>query len=140
MTKNELVSSWGQAAESGSLLTAKHDPNNLTIVWPKFRSVLSYELSSSLEQFIKGGEYTINFYQDSLYPGGSGYYEVTPDSGSSFSIPGSGVDSGSITPTTALDRLILVYGKQLGWHAYAETSSYISGAMTSGRLTLSASF
>src|SRR5262245_23804092 len=108
MNKNDLLIQWGQAAESGSLLTAKHDPNNLTITWPKFRSVLSYELSTSLEGFIKSGDYSINHYRDASYPKGSGYFEVTPNPGSTFSIPGSGVESGSITPTRALDRLILV--------------------------------
>ena len=48
MTKNELVSAWGNAADSGSLLTAKHDPNNLSIAWPKYRTVLSHDLASKL--------------------------------------------------------------------------------------------
>jgi hypothetical protein len=140
MNKSDLISQWGQAAESGSLLTAKHDPGNLTITWPKFRSVLSYELSASLETFIKSGEYSVNHYHDSRYPKGSGFFEVTPNPGSTFSIPGSGVESGSITPTQALDRLILVYGQNQGWHSYAETSSFISGGISSGRLTLSGSY
>jgi hypothetical protein len=140
MNRNNLISQWGQAAESGSLLTAKHDPNNLTITWPKYRSVLSQELSSNLEDFIKSGEYLIKYYSDSNYPNGSGYFEITPNSGSHFSIPGSGVESGSITSTQALDRLILVYGNNQGWHTYAETSSFISGAIVSGRLTLSGSY
>jgi hypothetical protein len=140
MDKSGLISQWGQAAESGSLLTAKHDPNNLTIAWQKFRSVLSYDLSSSLVTFIKSGEYSINHYHDSHYPKGSGYFEATPNPDSTFYIPGSGVESGSITPTQALERLILVYGQNQSWHTYAETSSFISGAISSGRLTLSGSY
>jgi hypothetical protein len=140
MDKDELINKWSTAAETGSLLTAKHDPNNLNITWANYRSVLSYDLSASLEKFIKSGEYSINHYGDTRYPKGSGYFEVIPNTGSTFSIPGSGVPAGSVTPTEAFDRLVIVHGKDLGWHAYSETSSYISASVTSGRLTLSASW
>jgi hypothetical protein len=140
MDRNQLITQWAQAAGTGNLLTAKHDPNNLSITWNGYRSVISHDLSASFEAFIKSGEYTINQFQDSKYPNGSGYYEVIPNTGSTFSVPGSGVPSGSVTPTQALDRLVLIYGPKQGWHAYAETSSIISGAVVSGRLSPVGSF
>jgi hypothetical protein len=140
MDRNDFISEWAQAADSGTLLTPKHDPANLNITWSKYRSVLSSELSGNLSNFIKSGEYSIQRYHDANYSNGSGYFALTPNSGSPFSVPGSGVPSGSITPTAALDRLILVYGPVQHWHVYAESSSFISGAKASGRLTESGSF
>jgi hypothetical protein len=140
MDRQQLIGQWTQVAESGTLMSAKHDPNELSITWEKYRSVISFDLSSSLEGFIKSGEYAVNQYYDSLYPSGLGYYEVIPNAGSTFTVPGSGVPSGSVTPTHALDRLILIYGQKQGWHAYAETSSFISGAISSGRLSPVQSF
>jgi len=140
MDRISLIAQWDQAAATGSLLTAKHDPNNLSITWDSYRSVISNDLSSSLQIFIKSGDYKINQFHDSRYPKNSGYYELIPNSNSTFSIPGSGVPSGSVTPTEALDRLVLVCGPKQGWHAYAETSSFISGSVASGRLSPSGSF
>ena len=140
MDRNQLITSWGQVAESGNLLISKHDPNDLGVVLNKYRSVISYELSSSLEGFIKSGEYTINQYADTRYPGGSGYFEIIPNAGSTFSVPGSGVPAFSTTPTEALDRLIMVYGYKLGWHVHAETSSVIQNEIATGRFSLITSY
>jgi len=140
MDRKELIASWGQAAESGSLLIRKHDPNHLAITYSTYRSVISHDLSSSLESFIKSGEYTINQYSDTKYAGGSGYFEIIPNAASTFSVPGSGVPAFSTTPNAPLDRLIMVHGYKLGWHVNAQTSSVIRNDIATGRFTLVSSY
>lgn len=139
MNRSELTGSWIEAARSGSLLTPKHDPNNLSISFGSYRTILSAQMSASLEAFIGSGEYDITRYADSRYPTGAGLFEVAPRSGSGFSIVGSGMQSGSLTPTGTLDRLVFVSGSKQGWHVYAESSGQLSSSVSSGRLTRSGS-
>jgi hypothetical protein len=136
MERRSIVSKWKEAAESGSLLTPRHDPNNLTFVWSSYRSILTQQMSGSLKQFIDSGNYTIKVYSDANYPGGAGLFEVIPDPASGFSVVGSGVPSGSITPSGSLDRLIFVSGIVQGWHVYAESSQQIYSSIAAGRLSL----
>ena len=136
MDKANLINEWSNAIQSGSFLTAKHDPTNLSISWASFRTVLTAEASSSLETFIGSGNYAVRVYDDKKYPSGSGYYEIIPSGSSAFSIAGSGVASGSVTPSGSYDRLVVVYGRKDGWHVYAENSAIISGSVSSGRFNL----
>ena len=140
MKREDFTSQWINAAESGTLLTAKHDPNNLHITWEKYRSVLNHVMSGNLLEFLQSDNYAINRYQDTKYPNGSGYFELIPSPSSGFSVVGSGVSSGSITPSGSLDRLIIVSGTEQGWHVYSESSEIISGSNVSGRLTLLQTF
>jgi len=136
MTCEELIEHWKNAASSGSLLSPKHDPNNLAITWSSYRSILTQQMSGSLQTFIHSGNYTINQYSDVNYPTAAGLFELIPEPSSGFSVVGSGIASGSMTPSDSLDILILVSGNIQGWHIYAESSSVLSGSVSSGRLTL----
>jgi len=139
MDKHDLIAEWSKAIDSGSFLTAKHDPNNLSIGWGKFRTVLSSEASASLENFIKSGSYGVQVYEDANYSGGSGLFEIIPSGSCPFSVAGSGVASGSLTPSGSYNRLVVVHGKTDGWHVFAEDSARISGSISSGRLNLKCS-
>ncbi|MBN8616506.1 MAG: hypothetical protein J0L92_38330 [Deltaproteobacteria bacterium] len=137
--REELIRSWSDAATSGSLLTAKHDPNGVVAPAASYRSVLTHQMSASLESFVQSGRYVIRQYHDSQYPKGAGYFEVAPDPASGFSVVGSGVPSGSMAPTGSLDRLVFVSGSNQGWHVYAESTSDIAAMVAAGRLRLSGS-
>ena len=52
-TRAELEAEWSSAATSGTLLTAKHDPNGLGTAWASYRTVLTPQVSASLEAFVK---------------------------------------------------------------------------------------
>jgi hypothetical protein len=130
------IHEWVRAAESGSLLTPKHDPGELHVTWARARSILSNELSSNLCNFISGRNYTVNHYADSRYPHGLGYFEIIPDHSTSFTIPGSGVAPYALLPSVAYDRLIIISGLNQGWHIIAESSLTISGSISGGRLHL----
>ena len=136
MERTALILQWKKDAESGSLLTPKHDPNSHTFDWVPYRSVLTQHMSGSLKEFIYSGDYSIKLYSDSLYPNGAGYFEVIPNPSSGSSLVGFQLPSGSITPTANYDRLIFVSGSLQGWHVYAESSQQISSSLASGRLTL----
>ena len=136
MNKNDLLTQWSSALDSGSFLTAKHDPTGLALSWDKFRTVLSTDASSSLASYIKSGDYGIRVFEDRKFPGTSGFYEIVPSGSYPFSVAGSGVPSGSITPSGSYDRLVVAHSKKYGWHVYAEDSSRICGSMASGRLDL----
>jgi len=47
MTFNELKQHLEVAAKNGTLLTPKHDPNNLLTVFNSYRTVLSYDLANN---------------------------------------------------------------------------------------------
>lgn len=121
-----LIRGWSDAATSGSLLTAKHDPNGVVAPATSYRSVLTCPMSASLETFVQSGQYTIKQYDDQQYPKGAGYFEVVPDPPSGFNVVGSGVPSGSMAPSGSLDRLVFVSGSNQGWHVYAESASDIA--------------
>jgi len=125
-----------EAARLRNLLTAKHDPNELSITWAKARSVLTTPASSSLENFIIDEAYKLHQYNDATYPGGNGLFVFHPASGSSFNSVGSFVPSGSVTPSGSLDCLVAVYGKNQGWYVYADNFANIDLSVSSGRLTL----
>ena len=138
MTKEEIVYHWSDAVERGTFLVAKHDPTGLIITWDSFRTVLTSEAAENLSGFIASGSYSIKMYEDSKYLGSSGYYEIIPSGQAPFSIAGSGIDSGSLTPSGDYDRLVVAYGKKKnsGWHVYAEDSARIASSLMNGRLTL----
>jgi len=138
-TRAELEAEWSSAATSGTLLTAKHDPNGLGTAWASYRTVLTPQVSASLEAFVKSGQYSVNHYLDQRYPSGPGLFEVVPSPTAGFSVVGSGVPSGSLHPTGSLDRLIFVSGSNQGWHVYADSSQEIATKVTSGRLQMSGS-
>jgi hypothetical protein len=139
MERHELVKSWLEAAASGTLLTRKHDPNGLAGPVGSYRTVLTPQMSASLDAFIKAGEYDIQQYSDAKYPSGAGFFEVVPRLASGFSVVGSGIASGSAQPSGSLDRLVFVSGSHQGWHVYAESAPDVAAKVTSGRLHLSGS-
>lgn len=136
VNRTDLTREWEKAIDSGTFLTPKHDPAELSITWDRFRTVLSHEAAAKFDGFIKSGEYGIRMYEDSKFPKSSGLFEIIPSGKYPFSVAGSGVPSGSITPSGDHDRLVVAYGKKDGWHVYAENATQISGSITSGRLVL----
>jgi hypothetical protein len=139
MERDDLVKSWLTAAASGTLLTQKHDPNGVTGPVGSYRTVLTPQMSASLDSFIKGGEYEIRRYSDADYPHGAGFFEVIPKPVSGFSVVGSGIASGSVQPGGSLDRLVFVSGSQQGWHVYADSAPDVAAKINAGRLHLSGS-
>ena len=135
MNRDELIQQWAEAIDSGSFLAPKHDPNELTFTWKKYRTVLSQEASASLNGFVKSGSYDVDQYSDKNYPAGSGIYAVTPASSSPFTVAGSGIPPGSLTPSGSMDRLVVVYDPNSGWHVYAENSSRVQSGVAAGRWT-----
>jgi hypothetical protein len=139
ITRAQLESEWSNAATSGTLLTTKHDPNGIDTPLASYRTVLTPQLSASLEAFVKSGQYSINHYKDQRYPSGPGLFEVIPNSSAGFSVVGSGVPSGSLHPSGSLDRLVFVSGSNQGWHVYADSTQEIATKVASGRLQMSRS-
>ena len=133
MNREHLIRCWNEVANTDSLLTPKHDPNNLLSVDSKYRSVVTFKVSSSLKSFIKSEDYTINHYSCSRYPSTPDYYELIPKS-SDFSFTGMGVPSGSIIPSGSHDRLVIISGSSQGWHIIAENSARISVSVVDGSL------
>lgn len=139
MDRSTIINEWKDAAKSGSLLTIKHDPN-YNIMWSDYRSVLTPNMSASLQTFIESEDYIINHYTDAKYPNGAGYFEVIPNINPSYSVTGLGIPSGSVTPRDIHDRLVLVSGSFQGWHIYSEDQNSISSSVSSGRLNMICTF
>ena len=119
---------------NNSLLTPKHDPNNLSTTYSKYRTVLSHEASSSLATLINSEDYTVHEYENQNPFHGPYYMQIIPNPSSSFSIAASGVTAHSPVASTALDSLIVVSGSSQGWHIYGEDSLEIQNKVTNGNL------
>jgi hypothetical protein len=134
MTRDNVLKELSAAANNGTLLTAKHDPDNLGTTYADYRSVLSFELSKGLEGFISSGQFKIVEYENSVYPTSPTYLEIEPSANSSFSVPASGVPGNSPMATKALDRIVAVSGHNQGWHVFGESSVVIQQKITAGEL------
>lgn len=135
MDKSDYQAAWLQAMSSGTLLTPKHDPASVGVVYVKYRTVLSNELADNLESFVQGGQFNVIEYANTNHPQSPLYVEIVPTD-PNFSVPGSGIPAYGSTPTSVCDRLIAVSGTQQGWHLHAESSAVIAGNVASGILTL----
>ena len=118
--KNDLI----KAANNGSLMTPKHDPDSLGTIFTSYKTVLSHELSTDLLTFINSKNYTVIEYSNLRQPRSPLYFEIIPHQNQGFDIPASGVTAYSHFASTALDRLIAVSGQTQGWHLFGENSSH----------------
>ncbi len=134
MDFDELKRHLVEAVENGTLMTPKHDPNNLMTTFVKYRTVLTHELAPNLEAFIKSGQYSVNEFQNIHSPNTPFYFEITPDSESGFSIPASGVQAYSELGSSLVDRLVAVSGSKQGWHVFGEDSHIITQKILNGDL------
>jgi len=134
MDFDELKRHLVKAAKNGTLMTPKHDPNNLTTTFVKYRTVLTHELAPNLEAFIKSGQYAVNEFENIHSPNTPLYFEITPDTESGFSIPASGVTAHSTFGSSVVDRLIVVSGCNQGWHLFGEDSHIINQKFLKGDL------
>lgn len=134
MTFDEFKNHLTTAASNGTLLTPKHDPNNLATVYSSYRTVLSHELANNLEIFINSGDYTVRQFENIKIPNSPLYFEITPNQNSGFNIPDSGVTATSIFATSVVDKIVAVSGQTQGWHLFGEDSSVIQAKENSGDL------
>lgn len=63
------------------------------------------------------------------------YWTITPDAGTAFTVPGSGISGFSSLPTAGLDRLVVVSGAMQGLLMIAENSQVIQFRTGQGTLT-----
>ncbi len=130
----ELKKELTDAVNNNTLLTPKHDPNNLNTIYSTYRSVLSHEASSSLCNLINSGNYTVHQFENTN-PNHTPYYmKIIPNSGSSFSIAASGVNANSSVASTVLDSLVIVSGSSIGWHMFGVDNAEILNKVTNGDL------
>ena len=139
-TRAMLTGSWEAAAKSGTLLQAKHDPNN-GIVLPTSRTVVSTEVSSSLPAFVTSGNFSIVWYttSDPKHASTPDLFIVTPASGC-FNDVGAFIPRGASAPTRPCDRLMFLSGSNSPWHVCAEESQRITMLSGSGKWTLQGQF
>lgn len=134
MKRDEALNHLRSAAKNGTLLTAKHDPDNLGTTYTKYRSVLSFDVANNLEEFLASGDFKIVEYRNSHHQKSPIYLELEPDANSPFSVPASGVPGNSPMATTALDRLVAVSGHNQDWHMFGESSATIQQKRNAGDL------
>jgi len=134
MNKEELIKYLKEAANNNTLLTPKHDPNNLGITFPSYRSVLSHQASSSLQNFINSEEYKIHEYENTKSQQGKYYFKITPNNESHFSVPASGVTAHSSFASSVLDCLVVVSGSTQGWHIFGSDHKEIELRVSRGDL------
>lgn len=133
MTKDEVKNFLKTAFEDNTLLSPKHDPNNLGTTFDKFRTVVSFEVAENLPKFIDVGIDKVIHYSNTRYPNSPTFIEIVPKS--EYSIASSGVTAYSPLATSALDRIVAVSGTTQGWHIYGENSARILNMLSNGDLT-----
>lgn len=117
------------AVNNNTLLTPKHDPNNIHVPYQAFRSVLSLEASASLTAFINSEDYSVHEYENTNLANTPYYMKIIPNSGSSFSLAASGIPANSTIESSDLDSLIVVSGSSQGWHIFGEDDSVIANKL-----------
>jgi hypothetical protein len=124
-----------EAANNGTLMTPKHDPNNLgTTVFSSYRTVLSHDLAANLLSFINSGNYTVIEFENKKLPNSPLYFEITPNQDSGFAIPASGVTANSTFASTVVDKIIAVSGNTYGWHLFGEDGFIVQHKLNNGDL------
>jgi hypothetical protein len=121
-----------EAAENGTLMTPKHDPDKLGEIFCNYRSVLSDSLAENLLSFINSEDYSAAAYHNNNSPQSPLYLTITPNPQGNFSVPASGVTGH--TPTESLDTLIVVSGKTQGLHMFGSSYDEILASEMSGML------
>jgi hypothetical protein len=121
-TRVSLIKELKNALADDTLLSAKHDPN-ATIMWAKFRTVLSPQASASLAEMINSENYELHAYFNGKH--NKYCYTVLPRDSSSYTPVGLGVPSGSLTPSGSHDTFLVCSGSKDGWHIYGERSQDI---------------
>lgn len=134
MKKSDFIAEIRASARNGTLLTPKHDPQNLAIHFSPHRTVLSFDLAANLEAFIDSGQFTAVEYQNVEYPNSPLYIVISPDPGSGFSVPSSGVTAQSGFVPYPLDSLVAVSGARQGLHLFGEHSTQVLRKVNEGKL------
>jgi len=132
MHKDEIINQWTGSMENGTFLTPKHDPNNLFTTYASYRTVLTPQMSSSLETFIRSRNFDINVYQDSKH---KNYYCEIISTDPSYHQVANGVPSGSNQTGSLVDKLVIYSGSNQGWHIIGEDSAKINQKVKNGTLT-----
>ncbi len=137
MNRDDYTKAWIAAAQSGNLLTPKHDPANLSTPNSRFRTVTCMS-PLDIAQYIEFGEYDLRVFvnNDPKHP--PHFCEIIPKELSI--VTGSSVLPWSNTPTSGCDRFVVVSGYQLGWHLYAESSANIHAKQQAGQLSFNYEF
>jgi hypothetical protein len=132
MSKGKFMNNLKESAKTNTLMTPKHDPENLSTTYPTYRTVLSYTLADNLEAFMGSGDYDVIHYENTNPCHSNDYFEIIPTAG--FSVPASGVEAHSPFATSKCDRLVAVPGKKQGWHIFGEDSDEIQNKVHKGQL------
>ena len=130
----ELKNSVLQANQNGTLITSKHDPQNLSNTYNSFRTVVSHEVADKIDDLIRSGEFLATLYDNNRFPNSPFYCVIEPLPGSLFTVPASGITANSAIPTSVLDRLVLVSGGTVGLHIFGEQNSSIEAEKQAGNL------
>ncbi|MBZ5859434.1 hypothetical protein [Flavihumibacter profundi] len=131
LNKEELIKELKAGAKSGSLLTPKHDPNS-GLTYASFRTVLTQDASSSLQELINSEEYELYGYYSIKHRKYS--YALIPNDSGSYTTVGLGILSGSLDTTGSFDTFIFASGSQNGWHVYSEDSQKMASDIQSGSI------
>jgi len=111
MNPNDFLKELKDASSNGSLMTPKHDPNNLGTTFSSYRTVLSNKLADNLSNFISSCKFTVEEYENTKIQNSPPYFAITPHQDSGFNIPASGVTANSVFASTTVDTLVVVSGR-----------------------------
>jgi len=133
VNKNELTTGLVDSAESGTLVTPKHDPVSMSVALADFRTVLTPDASSSFIAEMSAGRFTATEYVIAPHTKPCYVIELT----GSLTPVGLGFESGSTTPSSRqYDRLLAVSSSKQGWHVYAEAQQELDERVASGSATV----
>ena len=116
------------------LVPFKHHPDSLNAPHPHYRSVFTIEMIQALPPMICSGSFDGFVFFNKKHPN-SPYIILKPHL-QGLNVPGSGVNSGSLTAQEPLDLLAFYSGKS-GWHGCTESTGALEHRISDGELFLS---
>lgn len=125
-TLQDLIAEWTAAADAGTLLTEKHDPNRPND--QRFHTKVSHEVSASPGTFLRSGAYDVYEYRTAGHA--NECWVLAPSSGA-FSGSLATAFCGATALSGTYDRLLFASGTNQPVHVMGETSA----ALTAPRFT-----
>ena len=130
--KDQFINTLIQRHNQNALITMKHDPYKVALYTDNgFRTVVSYEITDDPIAMLNAEQFHVEAYQNNQFPQSPEYYVIKPFI---YTVTASGATRNIIHSITK-DNLVIVKGRNQGYHIFGESTARINWKLNNGQLT-----